>query len=69
MYASFLGFCAPYIWTFLNSLFKIEYFNKLLYPAVRPGRFCLFPAASGRMQAEVRQQRLFRRCCPHAADV
>jgi hypothetical protein len=30
MYASFLGFCAPYIWTFLNSLFKIEFFNKLL---------------------------------------
>jgi hypothetical protein len=30
MYASFLGFCAPYIWTFLNSLFKIEFFKKLL---------------------------------------
>jgi hypothetical protein len=30
MYASFLGFCAPYIWTFLNSLLKIEFFNKLL---------------------------------------
>jgi hypothetical protein len=30
MYASFLGFCVPYIWTFLNSLFKIEFFNKLL---------------------------------------
>jgi hypothetical protein len=30
MYASFLGFCAPYIWAFLNSLFKIEFFNKLL---------------------------------------
>jgi len=30
MYASFLGFCAPYIWIFLNSLFKIEFFNKLL---------------------------------------
>jgi len=30
MYASFLSFCAPYIWTFLNSLFKIEFFNKLL---------------------------------------
>ncbi len=30
MYASFLSFCAPYIWTFLNSLFKIEFFNKQL---------------------------------------
>ena len=36
MYASFLGFCAPYIWTFLNSLFKIEFFNKLLMPVVLP---------------------------------
>jgi hypothetical protein len=26
--ASFLGLCAPYIWTFLNSLFKIEFFKK-----------------------------------------
>jgi hypothetical protein len=34
MYASFLGFCAPYIWTFLNSLFKIEFFNKLLKEAI-----------------------------------
>jgi hypothetical protein len=33
MYASFLGFCAPYIWTFLNSLCKIEFFNKLLEAA------------------------------------
>ena len=30
MYASFLGFCAPYIWTFLNSLFKMAFFIKLL---------------------------------------
>jgi hypothetical protein len=30
MYASFLSFCAPCIWTFLNSLFIIEFFNKLL---------------------------------------
>jgi hypothetical protein len=27
MYASFLGYCAPYIWTFLNSLIL---FSKLL---------------------------------------
>ena len=26
-YASFLGFCAPYIWTFLNSPLKIGFFN------------------------------------------
>ena len=28
MYASFLAFCAPCIWTFLNSLLKIVFFNK-----------------------------------------
>jgi len=34
MYASFLSFCAPCIRTFLNSLFRIEFFDKLLmgYP-------------------------------------
>ena len=30
VYASFLGFCAPCIRTFLNSLFKMAFFNKLL---------------------------------------
>jgi Arc/MetJ family transcription regulator len=30
MYASFLDFCAPCIWTFLNSLSKIKFFNNLL---------------------------------------
>jgi hypothetical protein len=30
MYASFLDSCAPCIRTFLNSLFEIAYFNKLL---------------------------------------
>jgi hypothetical protein len=38
MYASFLGFCASYIRTFLNSLFKIEFFNKLLGRTGNRGR-------------------------------
>ncbi|MDQ5985467.1 MAG: hypothetical protein CSYNP_01177 [Syntrophus sp. SKADARSKE-3] len=33
MYASFLSFCAPCIWAFLNSLPKIEFFNNLLVAA------------------------------------
>ena len=27
-YASFLGFCVPCIWAFLNSLLKIDFFNR-----------------------------------------
>ncbi|MDQ5986793.1 MAG: hypothetical protein CSYNP_02526 [Syntrophus sp. SKADARSKE-3] len=30
MYDSFLSFCAPCIWTFLNSLIKIEFLNNLI---------------------------------------
>ena len=33
-YASFLGFCAPYIWTFLNSPLKIEFFNRPTVPGI-----------------------------------
>ena len=34
-YASFLGFCAPCIWTFLNSLPKIEFCNSPDLPKVK----------------------------------
>ncbi|MDQ5987436.1 MAG: hypothetical protein CSYNP_03176 [Syntrophus sp. SKADARSKE-3] len=36
VYASFLGFCVPCIWAFLNSLPKIEFFNNLLMLAKPP---------------------------------